>query len=276
MIKFAIDIFGDAADRFEAAQAAVLQEWQLSCGCEAPGLRPECRTCLDCQQLKVLTQMKLSAIPEAVFPATASPKCTYPHPPAIREEALALYAQGCPLSEIQAKTGVGDRRTLRRWAKAAGLPPRLVIYPAAMRAHCLHLYQSGKRTSKIEALTGVPADTIKSWVHDAGLVRHPFYSAETKRHCLALYQQGKTPNAIEGLTQVPASRIRQWAASAQISRSAGRPPQYLVSVRDQCLLLRQEGKDYREIAVLTGVSESTVRKWVKQALFTKHSDEVAP
>lgn len=264
MAKLAIDMFGDAADRFEAAQAEVLQEWQPSCGCDAPGLHPACHTCPDCRQLRLLTQMKLSAMPDKVFPAALpSPKAAYPHPLDVREKALEMYAQGHLLSEIQAATGVGDRHTIRKWAKVAGLPPRLVIYPPKMQEYCLRLYQSGKKPSQIESLTGVPGDTVRGWAHDAGVSRKVGHSTETKAYCLALYQQGKTPTEIQELTQVPASVIRRWAATAKISRKPGGPRKYSQAVRDYCFQLRQEGKDYWEIEVLTGVSEATVRIWVK-------------
>lgn len=270
MAKFAIDMFGDAADRFEAAQAEVLQEWQPSCGCDVPGMRPACRTCPDCHQLRLLTQMKLSATPETVFPAALPPpQAAYPHPLDVREKALEMYAQGHLLSEIQAATGVGDRHTIRKWAKAAGLPPRLVLYSPEIRENCLRLYQSGKQPSKIEELTGVPSDTILGWAHDAGIVRQRGYSSETKTLCLTLYKQGKTPNEITELTQVPAKTIRAWAATAHISRSSGRPRKHPEAIRNQCLLLHQQGKDYREIEALTGVAADTVRGWVKKQPLSK-------
>jgi transposase len=265
MVKFAIDMFGDAADRFEAAQAEVLQEWQPSCGCDAPGLRPTCRTCPDCHQLRLLTQMKLSATPEKVFPAALPPpQAAYPHPLDIREKALEMYAQGHLLSEIQAATGVGDRHTIRGWARAAGLSSRLVIYPVEIRENCLRLYQSGMQPSQIEALTGVPADTIRGWVHDTGIIRKVGHSAVTRAQCLALYQQGKTPTEIQKLTQVPVSAIRRWVATVKISREPGSPRKHSQAIRDYCFQLRKEGKDYREIESLSGVSESTVRGWIKQ------------
>lgn len=264
MTKFAIDIFAEAADRFAAAQAEVLQEWQPGCGCDAPGLRPACQTCSDCHQLRVLTQMKLSATPETVFPAALPPKYAFPYPPEIRQKALEMYAQGYPLGEIQAETGVGDRHTIRAWARESNMPSRLVNYPAKVRENCLRLYKLGKKPSKIEELTGVPADTIQSWAHDAGITRNPVYSAETRTHCLSLYQQGNTPKEIEALTGVLSNTIRRWVAVAGISRGSGSPRKHSESVRNQCLLLRQEGKGYREIEVLTGVSETTVRGWVKK------------
>jgi len=264
MARFAIDMFGDAADRFEAAQAEVLQEWQPSCECDAPGLRPACRTCPDCHQLRLFTQMKLSATPEKVFPAAfPPPNPAYRHPSDVREKALEMYAQGHSLFEIQAATGVGGRYTIRGWAKAAGLPPRLVLHPLEIRENCLRLYQSGEQPKKIEKLTGVPSDTIRGWAHDVGIIRKQGYSSETKIYCLILYQQGKTPSEIMELTQVPAGQVRRWAVAAQISRSS-KPRKHPESVRNYCLLLSQQGKDYREIEVLTGVSADTVRGWVKK------------
>jgi len=124
-----------------------------------------------------------------------------------------------------------------------------------------HLYLFLKRS--IEELTDVPADTIRGWVHDAGIVRNS-YSAETKTRCLSLYQQGNTPKEIEALTRVSLNTIRRWVAAAGISREPGSPPKYSESVGNHCLLLRREGKDYREIEVLTDGSEASVRGWVKK------------
>lgn len=266
MPKFTIDIFEDAADRFEAAQAEVLKEWQPACGCDAPGLRPECRTCCDCYQLRVLTQMKLSPTPEKVFPAALPPESSYPHPPEVKERVLEMYAQGCPLSEIQAETGVGNRQTIRSWAREAGMPSRLVIHSNEVRERCLRFYQLGKKCSEIEHLTRVPADTIQGWAQNAGITRRPHYSAEIKAYCLSLYQQGSAPNNIESLTGVRVHTIQRWVRKAKLNRESGRPRKYSEAVRESCLLLKQEGKDYREIVVLTGVSEATVRGWVKKKL----------
>jgi len=264
MTKFAIDIFAEAADRFAAAQAEVLQEWQPSCECDAPGLRPACLTCSDCHQLRLLTQLKLSITPETVFPVALPPRVIFPHPLEVREKALEMYAQGYPLSKIQAETGVGDRHTIRAWARESNMPPRLVGYPAKIRENCLRLYQMGKKPRTIEELTSVPADTIRRWAHDAGIVRNPGYSAETKTRCLSLYQQGNTPKEIEALTRVFPHTIQRWAAAAGISRGSGSRYKHSESVRNHCLLLRREGKDYREIEVLTGISEGTVRGWFKK------------
>lgn len=273
MPRFTLDIFGDAANRFEAAQAEVLKEWQPSCGCDAPGFRPECRTCADCHQIRVLTQMKLSATPEETFPAALPPDCNCAYLPDIREKALEMYAQGYPVSEIQAETGVNDRQTIRHWARKAGLPPRLVLYPDEIREKCFRLYKSGKKTSQIEKLTGVPTDTINGWLHDAGMTSTVSYSAETKAQCLSLYQEGKSPTAIASLTQVPVGTVQYWVRKANLGRKPGSPRKYSEEVRQRCLQLRKEGRDYREIEVLTGVREGTVRWWFKQNSSSSFSND---
>lgn len=264
MAKFAIEMFGDAVARFEAAQAEVLQEWQPPCGCDAPGFRPECRTCSDCHQLRILTQMKLSAAPETVFPPALPPPTTQAYPLDVKQQAVELYAQGVALNQIQAVIGVKNRQAIREWAKAANIAPRIEFYSPEVREHCLRLYQLGNSPGKIEELTEVPADTIRGWAHDTGIIRNPAYPSETKAHCLMLYQQGDAPKTIAQATGVPVGTIRRWVAAAKLSRTPGRPRQYPDEIRNQCLRLRQEGKDYREIEVLIGVSESTIREWVKQ------------
>ncbi len=265
MAKFAIDIFDGAAERFESAQAEVLKEWQPSCGCDAPGLLPQCRNCSDCHQLRFLTQLKLSTTPEDVFPPALPPQTTQAYPSDVKEKALEMYTQGYPLSEIQAETGVKNRQAIRVWAREANIPPRIDFYSAEVREYCLRLYELGKKPSEIEKITGVPADTIRGWAHEAGIIRNlpRSYSNETKTHCLSLYQQGKSPKEIAKLTNVLAGTIQNWVAAAKIGRRPGSPRKYSDSVRKQCFLLRQEGKDYREIEGLTGVSETTIRGWVK-------------
>lgn len=211
MAKFAIDIFADAAARFEAAQAEVLQEWQLGCGCEAPGLRPECHTCTDCQQLRFLTQQKLSATPEAVFPGPFPLKKSYSYSVELQAKAVEMYNQGCPLKDIQAATGVRDRDTIRKWAvRANAVSP--TVYSAEIREQCLRLYQSGKILSSIEKSTKVPRQVLLQWVTEAEVVRrvNNQHSDSVKERCLQLRKEGKTYPEIQDLTGVPKNTAIAW------------------------------------------------------------------
>jgi transposase-like protein len=264
MINSALSLFETAAARFEAAQAAVLQEWALDCGCTAPGLRLECQTCPANRQLRLLTQLKLSATPATEFPTVAPLPVQHAYSQAIWQQALALYAQGVPLADIQQQTGVADRHTIRHWARCAGLPPRLEPYPPALRQQGLRLYQSGLTPKVIESIIGVPADTIGGWAQAAGVSRPSRHTDTVKEQCLALYLEGQTPNAIQAETGVGAQTIRRWVAAAKISRSSGRPRTYPESVRQQCRALSQAGQDCREIEALTGVAAETVQLWLRQ------------
>ena len=212
MAKFASEIFADAAARFEAAQAEVLQEWQLGCGCEAPGLRPECHSCTDCQQLRVLTQQKLSATPEAVFPGPFPLKKSYSYSLELQAKAVEMYNQGCPLKDIQAATGVRDRDTIRQWARRMNAASHPAVYSPEIREQCLRLYQSGKILSSIEKATKVPRQVLLQWVTEAKVVRrvNNQHSDSVKEHCLQLRKEGKTYTEIEALTGVPKNTAIAW------------------------------------------------------------------
>lgn len=212
MAKFAIDIFADAAARFEAAQAEVLQEWQLGCGCEAPGLRPECHTCTDCQQLRVLTQQKLSATPEADFPGPFPLKRSHSYSLELQAKAVEMYNQGCPLKDIQAATGVRDRETIRQWARRMNAASQPTVYSPEVREQCLRLYQSGEILSTIEKTTKVPRQVLLQWITEAKILRrvNNQHSDSVKERCLQLRKEGKSYTEIQDLTGVSKNTVIAW------------------------------------------------------------------
>lgn len=100
--------------------------------------------------------------------------------PSTRRLALRLLRRpGLVLADIEARTGV-NRRTLREWARKAGIDPRprgdQTLYPAETRKRAVDMYLEGKRMSAISAATGASSASIRVWVQAAG---HPLRRTHT-------------------------------------------------------------------------------------------------
>jgi hypothetical protein len=74
--KLTINIFEQAAERFTASEAEVLQDWCLPCNCPAPGEIANCQNCPYFRELVQRIQENLNSGGAEVFPMMLPPEIT--------------------------------------------------------------------------------------------------------------------------------------------------------------------------------------------------------
>lgn len=269
MPKLTLELFHDAASRFEKAEAEVQQAWKKGCHCPSPGERLECWTCPYYKNLGRLIQKKLHATPEKVFALIPPAVSVNPASDEVKEQCWEMYRNGYSIEEIQRLVGVKSRRTLRGWLREAGLLLTGTQYPEPLKQKCLQMYADRCTPSEIENETSVPADVVTDWAATAGISRKRKYSQETQQHCLALYSEGKSSTEIHQLTGIADKTIRAWIWKAGISRGQKR---YSTREKQKCRTLYQQGKSPREIEELTGILQATIRSWKRKERWTRERE----
>jgi transposase-like protein len=267
--RLTLNIFEQAASRFTAAEAEVLQDWHSPCNCQSPGEYPNCQNCPYFKELVELIQAKLHPTPAEVFPIILPPEIKPPYHEEVKQQCLDLHERGYPLEKIQGLTGVTNRKTLRRWIRETGGLKTGTEYSPEEKQRCLNLYADGMTPQQIEDTTGVSADVIGDWARQAGVFKaRTSYSDEQKQQVQALYKEERTLSEIEALTGVRAASARSMAKRANLHRArrygGGRPVGHPPEVKQSCQKLLQEGKSPPQIEELLGVSADTVRRWKKE------------
>lgn len=270
--QLTVNIFEQAAERFTASEAEVLQDWCLPCNCPAPGEIANCQNCPYFRELVQRIQEKLHSGGAEVFPMMLPPEIKPPYPDEVRQQCLELHRQEYSFEKIQELIGVTNRQTLRGWVRKAGKLKQASDYSLLERQHYVNLYSEGMSPSQIESLTGVPTDLLNDWVKAAGVSRpRKYYSDEQKEQALALFLEGRDVKEIEVLTGVYAKSIRSMVKRANLSNlrrprryGGGRPPVHSPEVRQSCQKLLLEGKSPPQIEELLGISADTVRRWKKE------------
>lgn len=125
--------------------------------------------------------------------------------------ALALLGKPMlALADIEARTGV-CRKTLYRWARAAGLPPRSrahgSIFDAKTRRLAVRLYRQGLTMDQIGARTGASKHAIRQWARASG---EPLRATHTRSRID--HQQAVALQAQHGTRE--AARLLQCSESA--------------------------------------------------------------
>lgn len=261
--------FQEAVDRFQIAEAEVLETWQGYCHCPDPGFQLKCQNCPYFIELVLEIQKKLQPEPEKVFPRILPLELEQPYSEELLQQCLELYGRKYSLAQIQRLTGITNRDILRGWLNSNGLLKKSSDYSQAERQPYLALYKEGLTPIQIEDATGVSVELIYDWIKLAGISRGPIsYPQERKEECLSLYVEGLSCGKIEAITGISRDTVGYWVKQANLARKpckAGRPPKYSPDVKQACLELLAQGKSATQIEEKVNISPATIRRWRREA-----------
>jgi uncharacterized protein YjcR len=163
-------------------------------------------------------------------------------PRAVREKALAMYANGLNDTAIAHELGVG-KTSVRRWIEADG-----ARRPARERA--LELWQAGKLATEIAVELSIPDYTVRTWADEAGLKRAPHHRPDIA-----------CKTSPEARARKKANRERKNAGLPPLKP----PPSAYDESREKAIAMWIDGETDSDIAKALGVGRSTVHRWTKAA-----------
>lgn len=266
-------VFQQAADHYLEAKQQVGATWQPLCHCKTPG---QSRQCLECPGFKGFVSriqqhiIQSQGIETPSFPICTVPAVDAPYSDTVRHHVLKLYEHGFSIQHIKDLTGVKNKKTIRDWLYQAGLLRKQGEYSPEERAWAMGLYRQGLGPQEVEEKTRISADAISKWASDDCISRAKVnYSTEQRQRCLELYAQGKSLKEITAETGVHGPTACAWGKAFGIERPKrhkGRPRVHSDEVRQQCLdWVLKEGKTVVQVAMEMDISDSTLRKWVREA-----------
>ncbi|NEQ29863.1 MAG: hypothetical protein F6K04_02480 [Leptolyngbya sp. SIO4C5] len=253
---------------YERVMTELLPHWDWPCQCERPGKQLRC---LECPGFRILVdemQNRLSGTPQEAFAQLPPIKRQKPYPNEIQQICIHLFKRGHTLTEIQALTGVANRKTLRAWLVAENLIDTSTRAHEIHRTRCLDLYKQGLKPAEVEDATGVPADLIAHWASQAGVARpNPTFTDEQKTVCIELYLNGLSAKSVEQQTNIPELHIKKWIKESGVRRKrifgSGRPPTYGKEDKQKAFSLFQAGYTTQQIEEKISVGANTLLRWLK-------------
>ena len=180
-----------------------------------------------------------------------------------RGNAVGMMFNGASPRQVSDETGIGEK-TLRKWARAAGVKPARPTYSQKFRDAVAVWYKEGYSPAELSRRCEVPISTITRWLRSAGLREfkkapaYRRYSPCEKAEIIKKMRDGVLLKDITAVHGVKSKTLKKWRDGEPlwVFKAGG---------RDRVLNAAQrywDGESRDIIAAEFNISPSAFSKWV--------------
>lgn len=183
------------------------------------------------------------------------------YPADFQENALARLRGGEGVAAVAQDLGV-HRRTLKKWAKEAGVKSVAPSkgYTESDKARSIASMRKTHQIARAHEDFGIVKDTLRRWAREEGILLRPqrrAYTSLARARGVELLSMYRSPQLVEKLTGIPYTTLGAWGVEQKVGATQERTPQeYADAMR-----LLQAGTDPVQVATELLIPENTVRTW---------------